>query len=131
MKKTLHFKGLVWQIAMILMLASIQITSGQTVKEQTSSIPENVNKIFQASCFNCHGSNGKMLPMAKLNFSKWNEYGAEKEAAKASKICSVLTEEIMPPKSARKSNPELIPTKEQIALICKWAESLTLRVEGK
>jgi len=131
MRKIFRFKGLVWQIAMILMLASIQITSGQTVKEQTSSIPENVNKIFQASCFNCHGSNGKMLPMAKLNFSKWNEYGAEKEAAKASKICSVLTEEIMPPKSARKSNPELIPTKEQIALICKWAESLTLRVEGK
>jgi len=131
MRKIFRFKGLVWQIAMILMLASIQITSGQTVKEQTSSIPENVNKIFQASCFNCHGSNGKMLPMAKLNFSKWNEYGAEKEAAKASKICSVLTEEIMPPKSARKSNPELIPTREQIALICKWAESLTLRVEGK
>jgi mono/diheme cytochrome c family protein len=113
------------------MLASVQIISGQTVKEQTSPIPDNILKIFQASCFTCHGSNGKMLPMAKLNFSKWAEYGAGKEAEKASKICSVITDEIMPPKSARKSNPELIPTKEQIELICKWAESLKPKVVGK
>lgn len=131
MKKTFRFNGLVWQIAIILILASNQIISGQTAKEQTSPIPENVNKIFQASCYNCHGSNGKMLPMAKLNFSKWDEYGAVKEAEKAAKICSVLTEELMPPKSVRKSNPELIPTKDQIALICKWAESLKPKVEGK
>lgn len=131
MKKAFRIKGLVWQIAVTLMLAPIQLTSGQTVKEQTSPIPENVNKIFQASCFKCHGSNGKMLPMAKLDFSKWNEYGAKKEAEKASKICSVLTEELMPPKSTRKSNPELIPTREQIELICKWAESLKPKAEGK
>jgi hypothetical protein len=30
----------------------------------------------------------------------------------------------MPPKSARDSKPELIPTKEQADLICKWAELL-------
>jgi mono/diheme cytochrome c family protein len=111
-------------MVIIVMLGSVQITSGQTVKEQTSPIPDDINKIFQTSCFACHGSNGRMLPMAKLNFSKWAEYGAEKEAEKASKICSVLTEGLMPPKSVRKSNPELIPTKEQIALICKWAETL-------
>jgi mono/diheme cytochrome c family protein len=131
MKKIYRFCSLPWQIAIICILASVQIISGQTVNEQTSSIPDNILKIFQASCFTCHGSNGKMLPMAKLNFSKWAEYGAKKEAEKASKICSVLTDEIMPPKSARKSNPELIPTKEQIALICKWAESLKPKAEGK
>jgi hypothetical protein len=69
--------------------------------------------------------------MAKLNFSKWAEYGAAKEEEKASKICSMLTEELMPPKSIRKSNPEIIPTKEQIALICKWAESLKPKEVGK
>jgi hypothetical protein len=30
----------------------------------------------------------------------------------------------MPPKIARDSNPETIPTKEQIDLICKWAETI-------
>lgn len=124
MKKYFRFNGLLWQMVIIVLLASTRITSGQTVKEQTSPIPEDINKIFQTSCYSCHGINGKLLPIAKLNFSKWAEYGAAKEAEKASKICSVLTEELMPPKSARKSNPELIPTKEQIAIICKWAESL-------
>jgi mono/diheme cytochrome c family protein len=118
-------------MVIIVLLANIRITSGQTVKEQTSPIPENLIKIFQTSCFTCHGSNGRIIPMAKLNFSKWAEYGAAKEAEKASKICSVLTEEQMPPKSIRKSKPELIPTEEQIALICKWAESLKPKEEGK
>jgi mono/diheme cytochrome c family protein len=118
-------------MVIIVILASIRITSGQTGKEQTFPIPENINKIFQASCFTCHGNNGRILPMTKLNFSKWAEYGAAKEAEKASSICSVITKEIMPPKSIRKSKPELIPTKEQIALICKWAESLKPKEEGK
>jgi len=118
-------------MVIIASMASMGIISGQNLKEQSSPIPESINKIFQTSCFTCHGSNGKMLPMAKLNFSKWIEYGAVKEAEQASKICSVLTEGLMPPKSVRKSNPELIPTKDQIALICKWAESLKPKELGK
>jgi mono/diheme cytochrome c family protein len=120
-----------WQIAVILMMASIQNISCQNVKEQPSPIPENINKIFQASCLNCHGPNGKLLATAKLNLSKWDEYTAAEKTKKASGICSELTEGNMPPKSARKSNPELIPSKEQIELICKWAESLKPKAEGK
>jgi hypothetical protein len=124
MKKSYRLNGLLCQMVIIVMLASMRITSGQTVKEQISPIPDDINKIFRTSCYSCHGSKGKILPMVKLNFSKWAEYGAAKEAEMASTICSVLTEEVMPPKSMRKSKPELIPTKEQIELICKWAESI-------
>ena len=131
MKKSFRFEYLLCQMALIAMLASIQITSGQTGQKQTSPIPENINKIFQTSCYGCHGSNGRILPMTKLNFSKWAEYGAEKEAELASKICSTLNDGSMPPKSARKSTPELIPTKEQTALICKWTESLKPKTEVK
>lgn len=131
MRKFLFFKGLLWQTVIIVILANIRIASGQVNKEQTSRIPENIYKIFQTSCFSCHGSKGKMMPMAKLNFSKWSGYGPAKEAEKASSICSVLTKGVMPPKSIRTSSPELIPTKEQIALICKWAESLKPAEEGK
>jgi hypothetical protein len=131
MKRLFRFHCLLWPMVIIAMIASMGITSGQNLKEQSSPIPENINKIFQMSCFTCHGSNGKMLPMSKLNFSKWIEYGAVKEAEKASKICSVLTEGLMPPKSVRKSNPELIPTKDQITLICNWAESLKPKELGK
>ena len=131
MKKIIRFNGLLWQMVIIALLASIQITSGQTGQKQTSPIPENINKIFQTSCYGCHGSNGRILPMTKLNFSKWAEYGAEKEAELASKICSALNDGSMPPKSTRKSKPELIPTKEETALICKWAESLKPKTEAK
>lgn len=131
MKRLFRFNCLLWPMVIIAMMASMGITSSQNLKEQSSPIPENINKIFQTSCFTCHGSNGKMLPMAKLNFSKWVEYGAVKEAEKAAKICSVLTEGLMPPKSVRKSNPELIPTKDQIRLICNWAESLKPKELGK
>ena len=124
MKKVFRSDGLYWQMVMIVIFANIRIASGQDGKEQPSPIPENINKIFQTSCMPCHGSNGGMMPLAKLNLSKWVEYGSSKAADKASLICKVLAEETMPPRSRRKSNPELIPTKEQSELICKWAGSL-------
>jgi hypothetical protein len=131
MKKLLRINGILWLITSFVIAANFQIASGQTKEDQTTPIPENIIKIFQSSCMQCHGSNGKILPRTKLDFSKWAEYGAVKEAEKASNICSELTDGSMPPKSIRKSKPELIPTKEQTILICKWADSLKLKEGGK
>jgi len=118
-------------MSIIFILASIQVTSCQTPKEQPSAIPENINKIFKVSCLNCHGSNGRLLALAKLNLSKWDEFTAAEKVNKAAGICYEMTEGKMPPKSARKSNPELIPSAEQIESICKWSESLKPKAEGK
>lgn len=131
MKTKYRLNGLPGKMAIVIILASIRIASGQTVSERISPIPENINKIFRTSCYSCHGSNGKALPMIKLNFSRWTEYGAAKEAEMASTICSVVTQELMPPKSIRKSKPELIPSKEQTELICSWAESLKPKEQAK
>ena len=131
MENNFRYKSLFWQIVVIFMLASVQNISCQIVKEQASPIPDNIHKIFQASCIKCHGSNGRLLALAKLNLSKWDEYTAAEKGKKASVICSEVTGEKMPPKSVRKSNPELIPSKEQIELICKWAESLKPKTETK
>jgi len=124
MKRSVSSKFMFWQLSILGILANITIAGGQTLPEQSSQIPANVNKIFLTSCISCHGSNGKLLALTKVNFSKWAEYGAEKEAVKASLICSTLRKGVMPPESATKLNPEIIPTKEQIDIICKWAESL-------
>lgn len=131
MKNIFRFNNLFWQLTLIFILASVQITSCQTPKDQSSAIPENINKIFKVSCMNCHGSDGRLLALAKLNLSKWDEFTAAEKANKAAGICYEMTEEKMPPKSTRKSNPELIPSKEQTDLICKWAESLKPKAEGK
>jgi cytochrome c553 len=110
--------------ACIAMLTNISILSGQKVKEQYFQIPDSVNKIFLTSCMPCHGSHGGRLPGARLNFSRWKGYGAGKEREKALLICSAIRKGTMPPKTARTSKPENIPTKEQADLICKWAGSL-------
>jgi mono/diheme cytochrome c family protein len=124
MKKLFHFNSTLWQMALIAILANIRIAYAQTGKEKQIPIPENINNIFQTSCMPCHGDKGGRLPASRLNFSKWAGYGASKEAEKASLICSTLSKGAMPPKSVRDSKPELIPTKEQIDLVCKWADSL-------
>jgi hypothetical protein len=127
MKNLVHIKGFLGQLSLLFIVTNLRIASGQVDKYQTSLIPENINKIFQNSCMKCHDDNGKILARTKLNFSKWAEYDSAAKAKKASAICTELTKEAMPPKSARKSNPELIPTKEQTEFICKWAESLKLK----
>ena len=124
MKKLFHFNSILWLVAIIVLLANKSIASGQTGKRQQFPIPENINKIFQTSCMPCHGDNGGRLPKSRLYFSRWAGYGAAKEAEKASLICSAVRKGKMPPKSVRDSKPELIPTKEQVDLICNWAESL-------
>ncbi|MDQ1297147.1 MAG: hypothetical protein QG611_1126, partial [Bacteroidota bacterium] len=108
MKKSFRINGILWLMATLILTANFQIASCQIKEDQAIPIPEDINKILQASCMQCHGSNGKIMPRTKLDFSKWTEYGAAKEAEKASGICSEITEGSMPPKSVRKSNPELI-----------------------
>ena len=131
MKMSIRIIGFPGLIASLVLALNLQSASCQIKVDQSAPIPENINKIFQVSCMRCHGQHGKILPRTKLDFSKWAEYGAAKEAEKASDMCSELTEGSMPPKSVRKSKPELIPTKEQIRLICKWADSLKPKEEGK
>ena len=119
-----HFKNLHGLIIVTMIFANFHFVSGQAKKEQPIPIPDSINKIFMTSCMPCHGSQGGRLPGARLNFSRWKGYGASKEAEKALLICSVIRKGTMPPKTARTSKPENIPTKEQADLICKWAETL-------
>ena len=126
-----HFNGKLIKLVTIVYLTNVYIASGQIENKQNLSIPENVNIIFQTKCMSCHGSNGGRFPKSKLNFSRWTGYGASKQAEKASSICSAVRKGKMPPKSARESKPELIPTKEQVDLICNWAESIKSEKEKK
>lgn len=127
MKDTLSLNKFLGQLVLIFILSGIKIASGQEVKDQAAPIPDEINMILKASCYKCHDNNGKILARMKLNFSTWAEYSSKEGAKKASESCSELVKETMPPKSTRKSNPEMIPSEEQIELICKWAESLKIK----
>lgn len=123
MKKILSHFGLLLIMALVFVFSNLQITYAQEKKVKSSPLPENINNIVQNSCIPCHWNDGKIMAMSRINFSKWEEYDSEKQAKKASLICKTLKKGKMPPKSVRKSVPELIPTKEQVDLICLWAES--------
>ena len=131
MNRSNQINGRFWCIVLIAFLTNIHISSGQAKKEQQYPIPDTINTIFQTSCMSCHGFKGGRFPKSRLNLSRWAMYGAAKEKEKASLICTTLSKGAMPPKSIRKSKPGLIPTKEQIDLICRWAESLKSRKAEK
>lgn len=90
----------------------------------TNAIPSDIKAIFDKSCAGCHSEGGNFMAKAKVNFSNWDSYDAQKQAKKGADICKMLTKGKMPPKSVRKSKPELIPTQEQITSICNWTQTL-------
>ena len=96
-------------------------------KEKTagsSSIPPDVQKILQNSCFDCHSKGGKKMAMSHVNFSVWDSYPDEKKDKKSADIVKMLKKGSMPPKLYRQSHPDKIPTADQVTLITQWAETL-------
>lgn len=87
-------------------------------------IPDSVKTIITTSCTPCHTSDGGLLSRSKLNFTVWMSYSSDKQKEKAAKMNTELSEGKMPPKKARESHPELIPTPEQAAIIKRWSESI-------
>jgi hypothetical protein len=98
--------------------------SAQDNSKMFPSLPAEVNKIVSFSCIPCHTSTGGLISRSKLNFTEWAGYSQEKQKDKAEKIYSVLKKEKMPPKDARETRPEIIPTDAQIDILKKWADSL-------
>ena len=99
---------------------------GQDTLNVSPPLPENINQIVTRSCMPCHSNEGGLMSRTKLNFSVWTSYSSDKQAEKAKKMYSELSEDKMPPKKARESKPELIPTSDQVDLIKKWSESFAV-----
>lgn len=115
-------------LVLIFLVSGLSLLNFSIHFQETSkvppSLPDNVNRIVTVSCIPCHTSKGKLLSRLKLNFTDWTQYSPEKQKVKADKMYSVLIKGDMPPKSARETRPETIPTRDQINTIKEWAESL-------
>lgn len=116
-------ESFLFSLILILLMSATDAYSQQT-ETSSPAIPDNVKKIFTASCVPCHTNQGGLFSRVKLNFTVWTKYSPEKQKERADKICSMLAKAKMPPKAARETRPDIIPTKEQIVLIKKWADSL-------
>ena len=126
MKKIIRISSL---LSGILFLAAITGTpvsaqAGQNTKVEQKAIPADVMKVVDKSCADCHKDPGMKMAKGALNFSGWDKYPPEKQAAKANAICNVATKNKMPPKKYRANNPAAAPTKDDTKILCDWAASL-------
>jgi hypothetical protein len=108
----------------IIVFGPLKVVSQKQSVSKSNGFPENVASILSNSCKGCHGDGGKKMAMSMWNFDKWDTYTKEKQSKKANAICKTITKGSMPPKSAKKLYPDLIPTAAQIEIICNWANSL-------
>jgi len=98
----------------------------------TPVFPENVQKIFETSCFDCHSdaaSNAKAK--MKLNFSKWSELSDAKKVGKMEAINEVVSKGDMPPAKYISNNPDRAIGQEQKDIIDKWATDESAKLMGK
>lgn len=101
------------------------IGSGQPVPAGPGTeLPDNISKLVQRACMDCHADDGNALARGKLNFSKWSTYDAAKQAKKMNAMCKKLTKGAMPPKKWRANNAADIPTQAEVDMVCKWAQGL-------
>ena len=89
-----------------------------------TKLPDSVLKFVQKTCMDCHADDGNFMAKGKVNFSTWEKYDSEKQMGKAKAMCKQLTKSAMPPKKWRKNNPDNVPTKADIDMVCRWANSL-------
>jgi len=126
MKKAIGFSfavlGIVFLTSMIMNYSSAQ--SSQKDGTVSKPISPGVMKIAERSCLKCHAEGGNEMAMMHLNLSNWDKFSPEKQAGKAKDMCKMISKDKMPPKSFREKNPGAAPNKEEIKIICDWAESI-------
>jgi hypothetical protein len=126
MKKTIKISaavaGMLFFNALIINTVSAQTT--QKAGEDQKLIPASVMKVAQKSCANCHIVPGSKIALSVINLSAWDKYSPEKQAAKAQAMCNIVTKEKMPPKKFKSNNPDAVPNKDDLKILCDWAASL-------
>ena len=104
------------------------------------NVPPDVKAILDRSCSDCHTNNTKwpwysyVAPTSwltardvkngrsSLNLSIWGTYKRTRQAGKLDDISEQLTTDKMPLKPYRMMHPGAVLTKEEIALVSRWAE---------
>lgn len=123
MKKSTSVISVAALLVLLIFVSFRSIKPNHSEQLQSVAIPADVQAILTFSCTPCHTADGGLMAKAKLNISVWDKYSPEKQREKAAAIYSEVNKGAMPPKSAREKRPEIVPGKDQIAIIKKWAES--------
>lgn len=97
-----------------------------------SQIPEEVNTLMVASCYDCHTAGAKSEDALKaLNFSEWEEYRMTKKVAVLGDIGKVVEKGKMPPEKYLDRNPDKKLSETQKKLIADWTREATEKLVGE
>ena len=102
----------------------LQAQTVQTPADTLNSFPAEVTTVLKKACFDCHTDPGRIMPLEKLNLSKWNEYTSEKQVSKANAMCDEVTKGKMPPSKYREKNPDKVPTADDLKILCDWVKAM-------
>ena len=86
-------------------------------------VPDEVNQILVASCYDCHSSAGQNDDAKKaLNFESWDDYRLTKQIGLLGEIAEVVEEDKMPPSKYLEFKPDRKLSESQKELIIKWTD---------
>lgn len=95
-----------------------------TIQETEFEIPENIDAIFQNSCYGCHNSDSKSKKgKKKFNIDKLSSLKKSKLISKLNKVAKTVSKGKMPTKKAVEKYPEIALTEEDKQILISWAES--------
>jgi hypothetical protein len=98
----------------------------------TPLFPEDVQKVFESSCFDCHGAaSSNTKAKLKLNLSKWSEMSDAKKVGKMEAINDMLKKGDMPPARFVSKYPDRAPKQEQKEIIYKWVTEESAKLMGE
>jgi mono/diheme cytochrome c family protein len=111
-------------LAMLLVGSIILNTSFKSSPpESEMQMPENIKKIIDQSCFQCHNIDSKNDKAKEaLDFKSFNELGKVRKITKLRDMAEVVEKGEMPPKKFLENNPDKKLTNEQVKVLADWAK---------
>jgi hypothetical protein len=117
--------------------------------EATTRVPENVEKILERSCNDCH-TNKTLYPWYSnvapiswtladhindgrrhLNFSVWNTYDKDKKRKKLREVCDEVSESAMPIGQYLWLHGNAVLSKEDVQTLCDWTQAEAERIAAQ
>jgi hypothetical protein len=107
------------------------LQSHSPVTKSPSQIPDDVNKLLKASCYDCHSTDarGKDAKEA-LDFKKWNDYRLTKKIGLLGDISKLVEQNKMPPEKYLTNKPDRKLSEDQKTMIIDWAEKESNKLMG-
>ena len=124
-------------------------TNSAEVLSASASVPDEISKIIERSCNDCHSNEtrwpwySQIAPFSwsvaehvdhgreELNFSAWGTYSVSKKERKLEEICDEVEHGGMPHYQYLWIHSEAALTESQVASICDWTRSASSELEER